>query len=163
QREPDVGAAAGQQARGRVVTVTAGGVAGPGEFGEGAPYHRHLQLVDVGEVPVDGGSGDPDPSGHPAQRQRGVVASLADPLAGRGDDLLPQPVALTAPVPPPGRGRRLDGWRHHAASPASGPRRWALAVGRLVTPPSSPARGIRRVTVRRLMAGAGAVMSASLY
>src|SRR5262249_19648957 len=52
----------------------------------------------------------------------------------RGDDLLPQPVALSAPVPPPGRGRsRLDGRRHHATSPADGPLRRALAPGRPIT------------------------------
>src|SRR6516162_1276998 len=112
----------------------AGGVAGPGEVGEGALHHCHLQLIDVSEVPVDGGGGDPEPPGHPAQRQRAVVAGLADHLAGRGDDLLPQPVALAAPVPPPRRGRnRLDARRHHGAAPAAGPRRRAPATGRLVT------------------------------
>src|SRR5262249_28175431 len=65
QREPDVSAAAGQQASGRVVTVTAGGVAGPGEFGEGAPHHRHLQLVHVPELPVDGRARHPAPWGDP--------------------------------------------------------------------------------------------------
>src|SRR5262249_59899893 len=112
---------------------------GPGEFGEAALHHRHLQLVDVGEVPVDRRGGDPDPPGHPAQRQRAVVAGLADHLAGLGDDLLPQPIALTAPVPPPGRGQcRLDGRRHHATCPS-----WrALAAGWLVmASPASTAPG----------------------
>ena len=74
----------------------------PVQLAEAAGRHRQDQRVDVGEVQVDRGRGDAHLAGHRAQRQRrgGRVGQQA---AGGLDDVVAEPLALAAGVPPPGR------------------------------------------------------------
>jgi len=88
--------------------VLPGTVPGVTEGGEAALDHRHLQVLDVREVPVDGWGGDADPLGHSLQGQ--LAGIVGDHLAGRGDELFPQPASFAPGVaPPPSRPRLASG------------------------------------------------------